>query len=835
MRSGVGTINIDTAQFADDLIGNRDGNTVRVPMNMLAAAIDAEIPGPNYRTRGELFADLNWPELTRGSVWGDSNESFRGQYRKTGAPESGDWVWFAEMPQTSLTTAQLNEIILKVEAGIVTGVVVGTWFAADGAFPVTRPDGSSIVKGDTWRVTGEGTINGEQFAVGDYLQAIKAGGGGTFAGNWSRAGLGQIAADRAAAEKARNEAVAVGIQTRTVADRAALRALSPTGFPAYLKETGRQGAYVWDASIPRDRINADPDEQHYIAPSASGAGAWVRQNLSAAEMAAIRRAARQPFMGWPMPEDRANPDRAADPRFGERYNLRSHSEDPSQSSYNKAGTAVDADALLYRGVNLHKVRVTGGYTAQLGDLRNTDTAMPLVPGRLYIASVLAAAARPVPDAAGLDEPNSFMWMRAVANATTWGHGAKLLFPHPRRVWSVFRAGAAANTVKTLSNPTLPWDDQAESTAGLRWLQSNFGLGASVQVPEVWMGGFQIEEAPNQTEKMGIVTLGTSIDVSGNGGNGMHWTQARGWARWLEGLLCAPIFQGSIGGQFAAQIDARFDTDIAPLRNHAKYIVLCCNVNDFVVGFDSAAYRATWASIYSKARAAGWSESEIIVMTIQPRSVYNYANGATDMAAENAHIKATYRNVIDRGLIMRDAIDQGLLAADWETDGIHQSGLAQRALAFMIYNQYRHLFAFDNVPGPYQRTGAAGSVNSFGRPAMLGRYRASRVASASPTAIRNSDAGSAPVIVLEAATSGAVIYQLPVPNFAWDNEGKRDNTDVQVQQIVNQTTGGHAISVRYYKQTDSGGNVTTVGPVIGPIPAGECWTVATDGASAWRVQ
>ena len=85
------------------------------------------------------------------------------------------------------------------ERAIVTGPIVGEWDAGTGAFPTLRPNGDQIRVGDTWRVIGNGTVDGQAFYSGDYLQAITAGGGVTFNGNWARAALGQIEADRIAA------------------------------------------------------------------------------------------------------------------------------------------------------------------------------------------------------------------------------------------------------------------------------------------------------------------------------------------------------------------------------------------------------------------------------------------------------------------------------------------------------------------------------------------------------------------------------------------------------------------------------------------------------------
>ena len=138
------TVNIGLSSIADTLIGNRDGSTVQVPMNMVAAAVATEYPGPQYPTRGELYADLNWPADTKGIVWSDETEANRGQYRKTGASGAGAWVRFAGLPQTALTSAQLNAKLDRASALVTdfnTITVPGSYRGFDAAgtpFPGTQ-------------------------------------------------------------------------------------------------------------------------------------------------------------------------------------------------------------------------------------------------------------------------------------------------------------------------------------------------------------------------------------------------------------------------------------------------------------------------------------------------------------------------------------------------------------------------------------------------------------------------------------------------------------------------------------------------------------------------
>lgn len=220
MANGIASDNLPGVSLVDSLVGNLSGSTVKIPVDAAAAVLGMNATAVNKETRVQLYADLSWPAGTRAAVWGDAIESYRGIYIKSGDSGTGSWSRIGDLPQSALTTAQLSSLwghievevarateedatlSDRIDAIIATGAVVGSWDASTNAFPTTRPDNNPIQAGDTWRVTVAGTVDGEAFAVGDYLQAIIVGGGTTFAGHWSRSALGQIAADRAAAEAA---------------------------------------------------------------------------------------------------------------------------------------------------------------------------------------------------------------------------------------------------------------------------------------------------------------------------------------------------------------------------------------------------------------------------------------------------------------------------------------------------------------------------------------------------------------------------------------------------------------------------------------------------------
>ncbi len=618
-------------------------------------------------------------------------------------------------------------------------------------------------------------------------------------------------------------------ETVFVATRTALKGLS-TAFvtSAYLTEAGRAGYFKWDATVDNDRARADADELDFVSPNLAVDGAWVRSTLTDNQKIAINRALNErPYEFRANPVDNFNPLPTANPYLGRQININSTSENLADPHYAKESSValVSGDTIAWNGVTLQRITGTSAFTSRLRDIRLAD--YQLVPGKRYIASAIVCAPFLQTDNEGRKTPwNRFMWMWQPASSTDFGHGAKLIGPTPRRVWTVVQADTTT-AYRFVNNPSVALELSPSSNDGLMWFVHGFGLGGTLGGKDVYIGGLQLEEAPNQSEKVGIAMIGTSID---SGTSSLkHWTQERFWPRFLEGLLSVPIFNGAIGGQTSTSLEARFDTDISPWGVNAKYCILAANVNDFSSGFSSSLYRSNWLSMYNKAIAAGMIP---IFMTPPRRSQYNYANGAADMEAEIQYIKDTYPFVIDRDLVWQDPFNKNLLNQVYEDDGIHPySGM--RELAFMIYANYRHFFRFDNVPGAYQKTGLDNSkIQGFGSPIWAGRYNAVRISSTNISTIRDNQSGTAPIIIFEAALAGATTYQLPCPNY--HRPAERVNTDVQIQQIRNATTGGFNISIQYYAR-DVADALSTVGPGLGPIPPGETWTLACDGTTAWRVQ
>lgn len=610
---------------------------------------------------------------------------------------------------------------------------------------------------------------------------------------------------------------ALKASARAVSDKSALAEANPA-YIYYVKS--KRGFYQYDEAITQDRVNADESEIEYLKDGVNS-GAWVRCNFSTEEKAAIYKLSSHGVDIESMNDyEKSEPTRA----FKGMVNINSSSENLTDAHYAKdSGLTVKSDEMSYNGITLQRVS-TPTFSSSVRDIRAAD--YKLIAGKRYLFSVYICAPFLQADSQGIQSDfNRFVWMRNIANATTYGHGAKLIGSKPRRIWHLFEA-ASDTELKSVQDPSISLSTSTPETSVARFLFDGFGLGGSISGKDVYIGGMQIEEAKNQTEKSGIALIGTSIDTSTS--SLKHPTQERSWPRYLEGLLNVPVFNAAIGGQNSTQLVARFDNDVAIWGENSKYCILAANVNDFSAGFDSLLYRANWLSMYNKAIAAGMIP---IFITPARRSIYDYQNGAADMEQEIQYIKDTYPFVIDRDKAWQDPFNKNLLRADLETDGIHP--VQSRDLAFMIFNEYRHFFEFDNKPSEYQKNEFDNSkVQSHGLPVWLNRIKAARTSSTVNSVFRDSEEGSAPMIIFEAALSGATVYQLPCANYQKPNE--RVNTDIQVQVIRNATTGGHNVSVQYYKRDESNG-LAAAGVNIGPIPAGESWTIACDGDTAWRVQ
>jgi len=196
--NGDRTSDLTSVSLIDDLLGNREGTTVRITAEALITLISARL-GPAKKLRSTLLSDLNWNDGAVGSVFGDTPER-NGVYLKSGDQGSGSWTWIGDLPVSSATIAMLAEkadvtslgaesdlraagdannatLIASLASGDIR--IIGAFDASSGGFP------TGATAGNIFRVSAAGMVDGVAFAKNDTLTALASPPSSTtYAGNW---------------------------------------------------------------------------------------------------------------------------------------------------------------------------------------------------------------------------------------------------------------------------------------------------------------------------------------------------------------------------------------------------------------------------------------------------------------------------------------------------------------------------------------------------------------------------------------------------------------------------------------------------------------------------
>lgn len=117
MSNGVTTNELNQSHSVSSLLGNSDGKTVQIAIEVITAIVNQSIPGPNKATRAEISVDLEWPNNTLGAVWGDPDQALNGIYRKSGDFGHGNWARIGDLPLSVIGQAVLSKLV-KVENDI---------------------------------------------------------------------------------------------------------------------------------------------------------------------------------------------------------------------------------------------------------------------------------------------------------------------------------------------------------------------------------------------------------------------------------------------------------------------------------------------------------------------------------------------------------------------------------------------------------------------------------------------------------------------------------------------------------------------------------------------
>lgn len=387
----------------------------------------------------------------------------------------------------------------------------------------------------------------------------------------------------------------------------------------------------------------------------------------------------------------------ADLYTGEKRNLMQYTEDPSNLRWGGTATKTLADTIVRDGITLTRMS-TSNFYHELSTNFSGNGMAPFIVGKRYLASFFAVGA----------DTEKFFWMRNMANGSANGHGKRLLQSNRvTRYWALFQA-TTTSVLAPIHNPALGFGGLDANISGQKWFFQGNAEGNSLNM---YVGGLQIEQVED-TALDGIAGIGDST-MQGSSGNNDAQASFE-WMGYLEGLLNAETFNRGIGGNKLTDMDARWATDITPLKVSSKYVIIQGGINDIGNGATLAGVQASMNSLIGKAKTDGFIP---VILTCTP-----FATGAIDPAKEairvafNAWLKTIHGNVIDIASVIADPYDPKWIrrtpggAAGWYGDGVHYTRKAKRAIAEAIA-------AWPGwdlpTPGPYQKVTAAGAPTPGG--------------------------------------------------------------------------------------------------------------------------
>lgn len=246
-----------------------------------------------FDTRANLFASLAHDANASAWVISDPTVGYNGIYRKLGASGAGSWTRVADLPYSFI---RLND----AGAGTANAII------ATSSIPLPGAASAALLVMNVFEAnTGPVTIA----ANGAAAKPLKTNSGNDLAASYLTAGMLvsfiddgtnfrllsdvasaaiQAAAEAASAiaqaaaqiaEDARDAALGA-VPSVFVSDRVALKALDTATITAsFLRESGREGQFLWRTGDYSTQIAADPLEGIYVKSDAisATAGAWVRQ------------------------------------------------------------------------------------------------------------------------------------------------------------------------------------------------------------------------------------------------------------------------------------------------------------------------------------------------------------------------------------------------------------------------------------------------------------------------------------------------------------------------------------------------------------------------------
>ena len=214
----------------------------------------------------------------------------------------------------------------------------------------------------------------------------------------------------------------------------------------------------------------------------------------------------------------------------------------------------------------------------------------------------------------------------------------------------------------------------------RWFvqgNSGYNLDGTGYSVNLYMGGFQVEEITNDV-KNGIVVIGDST-VDGASGSGKDVMNNTEWVKFVGSLLNVDYYNRGIGGTTTTQMLNRWDSDITPLKDKCKYVIIQGGIND-LANNDVDLIVNNHKAMHDKAVTDGLIP---IHCTITP------CNKEGDM--ENTRIEANnqlrtlYDNIIDLDELLKDIqYSNKIIQLDgWKGDDTHYGQKAKLYVANYI--------------------------------------------------------------------------------------------------------------------------------------------------------
>lgn len=210
------------------------------------------------------------------------------------------------------------------------------------------------------------------------------------------------------------------------------------------------------------------------------------------------------------------------------------------------------------------------------------------------------------------------------------------------------------------------------------LVQNYNPGTSA-----WIGGLQIEPLP-YTYLDGIAMIGDSTMQGSAQSNDRFYDFSdpnyRQVSTVLSSELQCPVFNRAASGETLADMDARWATDITPLKPRCRDVIIQGGVNDFGGTRTFAQAQTSVQSMVAKATADGFA---VKFLTCTPSDSI-IASGTKEGYRQsfNAWLQSTYGSAVcDINEIVEDSTRSGYMLG--VSDGTHYNGATKTAVGIYI--------------------------------------------------------------------------------------------------------------------------------------------------------